>query len=89
LAFIPQSYLYLKIQNYVNLFGVAIRESRLLDSIGSAQVEQEVIKKIMPLLHSRAQNIEEETGIQPSLTDKEARQHLEDALEEVRKSKKE
>ena len=39
---------------------VAVRESKLLDSIGSAQVEQEVIKKVMPLLHSQAHNIEEE-----------------------------
>ena len=67
---------------------VAVRESKLLDSIGSAQVEQEVIKKVMPLLHSQAQNIEEETGIESSLTDEEAKQHLEDVLAEVRGSKK-
>jgi hypothetical protein len=66
----------------------AVRESKLLDSIGSAQVEQEVIKKVMPLLHSQAQNIKEETGIDSSLTDEEAKQHLEDVLAEVRGSKK-
>ena len=39
-------------------------------------------------LHSQAQNIEEETGIESSLTDEEAKQHLEDVLAEVRGSKK-
>lgn len=67
---------------------LAVRESKLLDSIGSAQVEQEVIKKVMPLLHSQAHNIEEETGIDSSHTDEEAKQHLEDVLAEVRGSKK-
>jgi hypothetical protein len=51
-------------------------------------VEQEVIKKVMPLLHSQAQNIEEETGIESSLTDEEAKQHLEEVLAEVRGSNK-
>ena len=36
----------------------------------------------MPLLHSQAQNIEE-TGIGASLTDEEAKQHLENVLAEV------
>jgi hypothetical protein len=51
-------------------------------------VEQEVIKKVMPLLHSQAQNIEEETRIESSLTDEEAKQHLEEVLAEVRGSNK-
>jgi hypothetical protein len=62
----------------------AMKESKLLDSIGSAQVEQEVIRKVMPLLHSQAQNIEEETGIESSLTDEDVKQRLEDVLAEVR-----
>jgi hypothetical protein len=64
---------------------VAIRESKLLDSIGSAELEQEIIMRVMPLLHSQANNIKEETGIESSLTDEDIKQYLGDVLTEVRK----
>jgi hypothetical protein len=65
---------------------MAAKESKLLDSIGFAQIEQELIMKITPLIRRQAQNIEEETGIMSSLTDKDVKQYLYDVLMEVRKN---
>ena len=65
---------------------VAAKESKLLDSIGFAQMEQELIMKITPVIRRQAQNIEEETGIMTSLTDKDVKQYLYDILMEVRKN---
>ncbi len=59
---------------------MAVKEFKLLDSIGFAQVEQELIMKIIPLVRRQAQNIEEETGIMSSLTDKDIKQYLDDVL---------
>jgi hypothetical protein len=67
---------------------VATREFKMLDSIGFAQLEHELIMKVTPVVRRQAQNIEEETGIMPSLTDGEIKQYLEDVLTEVRKIKK-
>jgi hypothetical protein len=67
---------------------IAVKESKLLDSIGFAQIEQELIMKITPLIRRQAQNIEEETGIMPSLTDKDVKKYLDDVLLEIRKNNK-
>ncbi|WP_186434185.1 hypothetical protein [Candidatus Nitrosocosmicus arcticus] len=67
---------------------VAEKEAKLLDRIGYAQVEQELATKVIPLVHIKAQNIEQDTGIRTSLTDAEIKQYLDDVLAEVRNFKK-
>jgi hypothetical protein len=68
---------------------LAESEFKLLDSIGLAQVEQEVLRKVMPVVKRQAYNIKEETGIHSSLTDEDVKQYLDDVLTEVRKFRKE
>jgi hypothetical protein len=62
---------------------VAAKEIEWLDRIGSAQVEQELITKVIPLVRHKAQNIEQETGIKSSLTDADVKQYLEEVLAEI------
>lgn len=66
------------------VYMVAAKEIEWLDRIGSAQVEQELITKVIPLVQHKAQNIEQETGIKSSLTDADIKQYLEEVLAEVK-----
>jgi hypothetical protein len=66
----------------------AIDESKLLDSIGSAQMEQQIEKKVIMMTKEHQDSMTEETGIQSSLTEDDMKQYLEMVLKEV-KSKRE
>ena len=63
----------------------ALRESRLLDSIGTAQMEQEIQKKVIEFTKRNQERMAEKTGIQPSLTDEDVRAYLEQVIKEVKK----
>jgi hypothetical protein len=65
----------------------AIEESRLLDSIGMAQMEREIEKNVLTFAKRNQDKMVEETGIQPSLSDIDVKQYLEQVLQEVRKQK--
>lgn len=66
---------------------VAAKEIKLLDHIGSAQMEQELVTRVIPLVQRKASNMEQETGIKTSLTDGEMMQYLDEVLTEVRNFK--
>jgi hypothetical protein len=63
-------------------------QSKLLQSIAEAQVQQEMERKIMRLTNASAKLIADETGIQPSLSIDEANQYLHDVMREVEHIKK-
>jgi DNA-binding protein Fis len=63
------------------------REPRLLDSIGTAHMEQEIQERVIALTKQNQERMAEETGIEPSLTDDEMKQYLEEVINEVRKQK--
>jgi hypothetical protein len=65
----------------------AIKESRLLDSIGTAQMEQQIQKNVIELTKRNKDRMAEETGIQSSLTEDDIKQYLEQVISEVRKQK--
>src|SRR5207244_8968899 len=65
----------------------AIKDSRLLDSIGTAHMEQEIQKRVLELTRQNQDKIEEETGIQSSLTEDDIKQYLEQVIKEVKKPK--
>jgi hypothetical protein len=65
----------------------AIEESRLLDSIGMAQMEREIEKKVLAFTKRNQDKMAEETGIQSSLSEIEMKQYLEGVLQEMRKQK--
>ena len=65
----------------------AIGQSRLLDSIGSAQMEREIEKRVLVFTKQIQDRMVEETGIEPSLTEDETKRYLEQVIREVKKQK--
>jgi hypothetical protein len=61
-----------------------MQKSNLLDSIGTAQMEQEIENNVMHLAKEHEQTLEEETGVQPSMTEQEIKDYLHTAIEEVK-----
>jgi len=62
-----------------------LKETNLLDSIGMAQMEQEIQKRVLALTKQNQDRMAEETGIQSSLTDEDMKRYLEQVIEEVKK----
>jgi hypothetical protein len=65
----------------------AIGQSGLLDSIGSAEMQQEIEKRVIELTKQTQEKMTEETGIEPSITEDEMKQYLAQVIEEVGKHK--
>jgi hypothetical protein len=59
-----------------------------LDSIGTAELERKLEKKILDVTKSNADNLKQQSGIEPSLSMEEAKQYLHEVLEEVKERKK-
>jgi hypothetical protein len=66
----------------------AVQESKLLDSIGTAHMEQEIQRRVLTITKQNQDRMAEETGIQSSLTDEDVKDYLEQVLEEVKKEKR-
>jgi hypothetical protein len=65
----------------------AITESKLLDSIGSAQMEQQIQRRVIDMMKQNQDTLSNETGVEPSLSEVEVKQYLHEVIEEVRKGK--
>ncbi len=65
----------------------ALKESKFLDSIGKAYMEQEIKSKVLGVAKELKVTMAKETGFSPSLTDVEIEQYLEEVLREVKKTK--
>jgi hypothetical protein len=65
----------------------AMKESRLLDSIGMAQMEEEIQKKVITFTKRNQDRMAEETGIQSSLTEEDMKEYLEQVIREVKKDR--
>ena len=65
----------------------ALRESKFLDSIGKAYMEQEIKSKVIGVAKELKVTMAKETGFSSSLTDIEIEQYLEEVLKEVKKAK--
>lgn len=62
--------------------------SKLLDSIGSAHERQELEKRVVTLTKEKTGVITKETGIEPSLSEREAVDYLNEVMKELERSKK-
>ena len=62
----------------------AIKESKLLISIGAAQIQQQLVKKVIKDAKDRAESVTRETGVQLSLTERDMRQYLDVVLREIK-----
>lgn len=67
---------------------IAIRESKLLDSIGAAQMEQEIVKRIATVAKKHSDSMIERTGVQSSLSEQDIDEYMKDVLREIKTSKK-
>lgn len=67
---------------------LAIRESKLLDNIGTAQLEQEIVKRVVTVAKKYSSSIIEKTGVQPSLSEEDMKLYMADVLREIKTSKK-
>jgi hypothetical protein len=67
---------------------LAIRESKLLDNIGTAQLEQEIVKRVVTVAKKHSSSITEKTGVQPSLSEDDMKLYMAEVLREIKTSKK-
>jgi hypothetical protein len=65
----------------------ALRESKLLDSIGTSQMEQEIQRRVVAMTKANQDILENETGVEPSLSESEVKEYLQEVLKEVKKGK--
>jgi hypothetical protein len=61
----------------------AVTELRLVDSIGTAQMEIEIKKRVISITKKSQSLTAEETGFQPSLTDDDLRSYMDQVLDEI------
>jgi hypothetical protein len=67
--------------------GFAIEETRLLDSIGTAQMEREIEKKVIGLTKMHQNRMTKETGVQSSLSEDDIKGYLKQVIKEVQNQK--
>jgi hypothetical protein len=65
----------------------AIEEVKFLESIGTAQMEQELQKRVLTIVKKNSDSMIEETGVQPSLSENDMKQYLEEVLIEIKAKK--
>jgi hypothetical protein len=65
----------------------AIQEAKFLESIGAAQMEQELQKRVLTIAKKNSDNMIEETGVEPSLSERDMKKYLEEVLIEIKASK--
>jgi hypothetical protein len=65
----------------------ALRDAGLLDKIGSAQMEQQLIQRVLSIAKKNEVVMREETGLATSMEDEEIVKYMKEVIEEVRKQK--
>lgn len=63
------------------------QQSRLLDSIGTAHMEQEIQKKVISITKEHQDDMMSESGVQPSLSEDDIKQYLQEVIQETKKDK--
>jgi hypothetical protein len=63
----------------------AMADSRILDSIGTAQMEQELQNKVLTIAKKASNTMTEETGVQTSLTEEDMKEYLHEVIKEIKK----
>ena len=64
---------------------VAINELKLIDSIGTAQMEQELQKRVLRIAKVTTSDMQEESGFQSSMSEEEIKEYLQFVIEERKK----
>jgi hypothetical protein len=61
-----------------------VKDMKFLDSIGTAQMEKEFEKKVLDITKKSSEIMIEESGVQPSLSEDDIRQYLEEVIKEIK-----
>lgn len=64
----------------------AVKEAKFLGSIGTAQMEDELQRRVMKLAKEQQEVLTQQTGVEPSLNEDEVKQYLYETIEEIKKS---
>jgi hypothetical protein len=64
----------------------ALRQSELLDSIGTSHMEQEIQKRVVVMSKQMQETMQEQSGIQTSLNDQDIKKYLQEVLQELKKT---
>ncbi len=65
----------------------AVKELKLLDSIGTAQMSQQLQDKVAKLVKEYSDKMDKDTGIQPYLSEEDAKQYLDEVMKELDKNR--
>ena len=65
-----------------------IEQSRLLDSIGNIQMQQEIEERVLKLSKAQQESLQEQTGVAASLNEQDTKKYLDEVLDELKKSYK-
>jgi hypothetical protein len=64
----------------------SVKDMKFLESIGTAQMEQELQKRVLTIAKENSDVMTEETGVQPSLTDDEMKEYLDMVANEIKRT---
>jgi hypothetical protein len=70
---------------------VATQDSNLLSSIGTAHMQQEILRTVdrfKDVLQEQEKELEQKTGIEANMKEEDIKSYLEEVLQEVGKTKK-
>jgi hypothetical protein len=65
----------------------AIQEAKFLDSIGMAQMEDELQRRVIKIVKEQHDVLTYQTGIEPSLNENELKHYLSETIQEIKRSK--
>jgi hypothetical protein len=65
----------------------SVKDMKFLESIGTAQMEQELQKRVLTIAKENSDVMTEETGVQPSLTEDEMKEYLDMVANEIKRTK--
>ncbi|MCI0565484.1 MAG: hypothetical protein MN733_44035 [Nitrososphaera sp.] len=63
----------------------AEESSKMLDTIGTAQMEQEIRRRVQKIAEEQEETLKEQTGIQQTISEEDVNTYVMNALEEVKK----
>lgn len=64
---------------------VAMTQSKLFDSMVTAEIEIEIERRVREVINIQSVEMEDETGVQPSLNEQEAHDYLKEVIREIKK----
>jgi hypothetical protein len=64
-----------------------VNDMKFLESIGTAQMEQELQKRVLTVAKKNSDTMTQETGVQPSLSEDDMKQYLKEVVKEIKVKK--